>query len=178
MNEVTGQLVKVTGASIYCATRGSGPVVLIMGGGPGNADTLEPLAARLAEDLTVVTYDRRGYSRRQLDDPRNPAGGELFIRRDVPAIGGYRLDLGRLRPVAGRLVVTGSEGSRDYYPYQCARRLAGQLGTPLLELPGDHAGMIRHPAEFAARLRSLLRPPDPAGTRTTEHHEGVTKCSS
>jgi pimeloyl-ACP methyl ester carboxylesterase len=286
MNEVTGQLVKVTGASIYCATRGSGPVVLIMGGGPGNADTLEPLASRLAEDFTVVTYDRRGYSRSQLDDPHNPAGGELsgiqrhaddarqliaarggrpvsvfgtsfgalialelaatapdavgpvvvhepplgqvlagderppfdlnlgsepdagaaldaiaasvgvsrgrgsggaapdpadvelFVRRDVPAIGGYRLDLGRLRPVAGRLVVTGSEGSRDYYPYQCARRLAGQLGTPLLELPGDHAGMIRHPAEFATRLRSLLRPPDPAGTRTAEDYEGVTKCSS
>ena len=75
-------------------------------------------------------------------------------------------------------VVAGSEGSRDYYPYQCALRLAGQLGTSLQELPGDHAGMIGDPAEFAARLRSLLGPPDPAGTRTTEDHEGVTKCSS
>jgi hypothetical protein len=32
--------------------------------------------------------------------------------------------------------------------------------------------MIRHPAEFAARLRSLLRPPDPAGIRTTEDQGG------
>jgi hypothetical protein len=39
MNEVTGQLVKVTGASIYRATRGSGPVVLIMGGGPSTPTT-------------------------------------------------------------------------------------------------------------------------------------------
>jgi pimeloyl-ACP methyl ester carboxylesterase len=255
--------VAVAGGSIYYRTRGSGPPLLIMGGGPSNADTLEALAARLAEDRTVVTYDRRGYSRSPVDDPAAPvgiprhgddacqliadlgagpvsvfgtsfgalialelaaaapevigklvvhepplgqllasderqpfdldldsapdagaaldaiaasvgvsrgrAGGagrpralpadvELFIRRDAPAIGGYHLDLSRLRPLSGRIVVAGSEQSRAFYPYQCAAQLARYLGTPLAELPGDHAGMIRHPAEFAARLRSLLHP--------------------
>jgi hypothetical protein len=35
---------------------------------------------------------------------------------------------------------------------------AGQsaLDTPVIELPGNHAAMIIHPAEFAARLAPLL----------------------
>jgi pimeloyl-ACP methyl ester carboxylesterase len=284
MNQVAEHTVKVAGGSIYYATRGSGPVLLIMGGGPSNADTLEPLASLLAEDSTVVTYDRRGYSRSQADDPAEPAGiplhaddasrliaevgsgpvsvfgtsfgalialelaapapadigtlvvhepplgqmlagddwqpfdlnldaekdagaalnaiaasvgvsrgnaagegaaglaarpapadVELFIRRDAPAIGDYRLDLDRLPPMANRLIVTASEGSRDFYPYQCTLRLARQLGTPLVELPGNHAGMIQHPAQFAARLRSLLRQPAaPVAGNVSDNAGGTT----
>lgn len=259
----------VPGGSLYYTTRGTGPVLLIMGGGPSNADTLEPFASRLATDFTVVTYDRRGCSRSQAEEPADPelapiqrhaddarrliaalgtgpvavfgtsfgalialelaatapaavgplvvhepplgqllagheqdafalkldqedagaalnaiaasvgvnrgggqGGGqgglgagpvpadvELFIRRDAPAVGGYRVDLDRLRPMAGRLSVTGSEDSQGFYPYECARRLAAQLGLSLVELPGNHAGMIARPAEFAARLRGLLCQP-------------------
>jgi pimeloyl-ACP methyl ester carboxylesterase len=276
----------VPGGSLYYTTRGTGPVLLIMGGGPSNADTLEPLASRLAADFTVVTYDRRGYSRSQAEEPAGPelariqrhaddarrliaalgtglvavfgtsfgalialelaatapaavggplvvhepplgqmlagderdafalkldqedagaalnaiaasvgvsrGGGrggpgtgpvpadvELFIRRDAPAIGGYHVDLDRLRPMAGRLTVTGSEDSQGFYPYECARRLAAQLGLSLAELPGNHAGMIAQPAEFAARLRGLLCPPasgDAAGIgEDTPAFEEVTR---
>jgi pimeloyl-ACP methyl ester carboxylesterase len=285
MNQVAGhgvaeRRVKVAGGSIYYSTRGSGPVLLVMGGGPSNADTLEPLASRLAEDFTVVTYDRRGYSRSHVDDPAEPAGiprhsddarrliaelgagpvsvfgtsfgalialelaatapaavgtlvvhepplgqmlagggrqpfdldldaekdagaalnaiaasvgvsrghagggsgagpvpadVELFIRRDAPAIGGYRLDLDRLRPLAGRLIVAGSEDSRGFYPYECALRLARQLGTPLAELPGNHAGMIQHPAQFATRLRSLFYQPVALAAGHAEVNEEVKK---
>ena len=71
-------------------------------------------------------------------------------------MGAYHLDVARLVPLAGRIVVAGSQDGRHFYPYQCALRLARQLGTPLVELPGNHAGMIQHPAEFAAGLRNLL----------------------
>ena len=269
----------VPGGSLYYTTRGTGPVLLIMGGGPSNADTLEPLASRLAADFTVVTYDRRGYSRSQAEEPAGPelariqrhaddarrliaalgtglvavfgtsfgalialelavtapaavgplvvhepplgqllAGGErdafalkldqgdagaalnaiaasvgvsrgggrgglgtgpgpadveVFIRRDAPAIGGYRIDLDRLRPMAGRLTVTGSEDSQGFYPYECARRLAARLGLALVELPGNHAGMIARPAEFAARLRGL--PWAPASGDFAPADEAVTR---
>jgi pimeloyl-ACP methyl ester carboxylesterase len=89
----------------------------------------------------------------------SPADVELFIRRDAPAIGDYRLDLDRLRAMGGRLIVAGSRESRGFYPYQCAEQLARQLDAPLAELPGNHAGMIGHPDEFAARLHELLRSP-------------------
>jgi hypothetical protein len=83
---------------------------------------------------------------------------ELFVQRDIPAVGRYHLDLDRLAPLAGRIVVAGGRDSRDFYPYRCAERLAAELDVPLAELPGHHAGMIQYPAEFAAALRELSPP--------------------
>jgi pimeloyl-ACP methyl ester carboxylesterase len=230
--------VNVAGGSIYYVVRGTGPVLLLTGGGPSNADTLEPLASCLAGDFTVVTYDRRGYSRSQVSDQTGPGGigrhaddarqliaalgggpvcvfgtsfgalialelaaadpaavaalvvhepplGQLLADGERPgfdldldsakdasaalnAIAAYTLDLGRLRPLAGRLTVAGSEDSRDFYPYQCALRLVQQLGISRLELPGGHAGMISRPAPFAAWLRDLLQP---RAVRATMHSE-------
>jgi pimeloyl-ACP methyl ester carboxylesterase len=111
-----------------------------MGGGPGNADTLKALASQLAEDFTVVTYDRRGYSRSQMKDPPEPTG--------IPRHGDDALQ---------------------------RARLARHLGVPLKDPPGNHAGVVQHPAQFATPLRSLLQPPVSGGIRTTEHQEGVTK---
>jgi pimeloyl-ACP methyl ester carboxylesterase len=49
--------------NLYHTVRGSGPMLLILQGGAGNADCSEALADELARDFTVVTYDRRGLSR-------------------------------------------------------------------------------------------------------------------
>jgi pimeloyl-ACP methyl ester carboxylesterase len=65
--------VAVPGGRIYYRTQGSGPPLLLIGGGPSNADTLDALAGHLTTARTVITYDRRGYSRSQLDDPSQPA---------------------------------------------------------------------------------------------------------
>ncbi len=88
---------------------------------------------------------------------------ELFIRRDVPAIGAYAIDLERLSSLSNRIVVMGSDQARGFYPYRCAQRLADYLGTALVEVPGNHATMVQHPNEFAALLRSVLsaHPPSP-----------------
>jgi pimeloyl-ACP methyl ester carboxylesterase len=276
--EILDHSVAVPGGSLYYRTQGQGPPLVLVGGGPSNADTLTGLAAQLDDGYTVVTYDRRGYSRSHLADPAAPvtigehagdvgqiiddlgrgpamvfgssigavialelaaaapsevarlvvhepplgqflagteretfdknddeedagggaegstgrlnalagaigvrrgaqagpgsgtgagapAGGgdkaraadvELFVTRDMPAVGEYHLDLARLAPLAGRIAVTAGRESRDFYPHLCAERLAGALGLPVTELPGHHAGMIQHPAEFAAELRGLL----------------------
>jgi pimeloyl-ACP methyl ester carboxylesterase len=257
--------VAVPGGTIYYRTQGSGPLLVLIGGGPSNADTLAGLAGHLATARTVLTYDRRGYSRSRQDDAGEPVGipghgrdlialltaldavpvslfgtsfgalvalegaasapglvgtlivhepplGQLlagdqrkpfdldldagpdagaaldaiaasigvtrgaaagasgqrgpraadvetFIRRDAPAIGAYHLDLARLGALRDRTAVTGSEDGRAFYPYQCALSLAGSLGTQLVDLPGNHAGMIQDPAPFAARLRLLLNAP-------------------
>jgi pimeloyl-ACP methyl ester carboxylesterase len=252
----------VPGGTIYYRTEGSGPPLLLIGGGPSNADTLAALAGHLATGHTVISHDRRGYSRSRLDDPSRPASValhaddvrhvlddlgagpasvfatsvgalislalaaghpaalarvivhepplgqlvpaddrasfdveldrddagraldqiaasigvtrgrsltgpddrpevrrgdiELFIRRDVPAIADYELDLDRITPLTDRIVVTASAEGRGFYPHRCAEALAATLGAPLIELPGNHAAMITHPAEFAARLAPLL----------------------
>jgi pimeloyl-ACP methyl ester carboxylesterase len=49
--------------NLYYTVRGSGPILLILQGGAGDADGSEALANELAHDFNVVTYDRRGLSR-------------------------------------------------------------------------------------------------------------------
>jgi pimeloyl-ACP methyl ester carboxylesterase len=59
----------VNGARIYYEVRGRGPSVLFVSGATGDAGHHSKVADALADDFTVVTYDRRGNSR----SPR-PAG--------------------------------------------------------------------------------------------------------
>jgi pimeloyl-ACP methyl ester carboxylesterase len=60
---------KVPGATIYYELRGSGPVLLMMPGGPADASAFSRIAEHLDSDFTVVTYDPRGISRSTLDGP-------------------------------------------------------------------------------------------------------------
>jgi pimeloyl-ACP methyl ester carboxylesterase len=62
-------LVHANGTDLYCETRGSGPAVLFVSGATGDAGHFARVADLLADEFTVVTYDRRGNSR----SPR-PAG--------------------------------------------------------------------------------------------------------
>jgi pimeloyl-ACP methyl ester carboxylesterase len=58
----------VPGASLFYRARGTGPLLLLLQGGGGDADASEGIAGRLLDQFTVVTYDRRGLSRSRLDD--------------------------------------------------------------------------------------------------------------
>jgi pimeloyl-ACP methyl ester carboxylesterase len=49
--------------------RGSGPLLLILPGGDGDADSADALRNQLADRYTVLTYDRRGISRSKIDAP-------------------------------------------------------------------------------------------------------------
>ncbi len=55
------------GASLYYEVRGVGPALLLIPTGNGDAGPYAPLANALADRYTVITYDRRGYSRSPLD---------------------------------------------------------------------------------------------------------------
>src|SRR6202049_2737805 len=63
------ETLKVPGAELYYAVRGSGPVLLMMPGGPADATAFRSIAGQLAPHYTVVTYDPRGLSRSKLDSP-------------------------------------------------------------------------------------------------------------
>jgi pimeloyl-ACP methyl ester carboxylesterase len=56
-------------ARLYYEVRGSGPALLLVPGGSGEATGYARLAAQLADRYTVVSYDRRGFSRSPLDGP-------------------------------------------------------------------------------------------------------------
>jgi pimeloyl-ACP methyl ester carboxylesterase len=71
MNTRTGTL-DVPGATLYYEVTGTGPLLLISQSGDADTRRGGDLTERLAEDHTVVTYDRRGLSRSTLHEPGRP----------------------------------------------------------------------------------------------------------
>ena len=63
------ETLNVPGASLYYEVQGSGPVLLLMPGGPADATAFRSIAGQLAPHYTVVTYDPRGLSRSKLQGP-------------------------------------------------------------------------------------------------------------
>ncbi len=61
-------LIEANDATLYYERRGSGPTVLFISGATGDAGAWTEVANILAEESTVVTYDRRANSR----SPRPP----------------------------------------------------------------------------------------------------------
>jgi pimeloyl-ACP methyl ester carboxylesterase len=64
-------ILEVPGARLYYETHGSGPLMLMVPGANGEADVFKMVTEHLAAHYTVVTYDRRGFSRSQLDGPQD-----------------------------------------------------------------------------------------------------------
>jgi pimeloyl-ACP methyl ester carboxylesterase len=76
MNQAQGGTLEVPGASLYYKLRGTGPMLLILQGGAGDADGSEGLAQHLVDAYSVVTYDRRGLSRSRMNDASESPGIE------------------------------------------------------------------------------------------------------
>ena len=67
----------VIGTELYHEIRGTGPAVLLIMGASGDGGHFDVLAELLADEFTVVTYDRRGNGRSEV-----PAGWERCPRRN------------------------------------------------------------------------------------------------
>ena len=63
MSAQTKEKVITEGAEIYCEHRGSGPLLLLITGGMGDAGFYSSAADILANEFTVLNYDRRCNSR-------------------------------------------------------------------------------------------------------------------
>lgn len=60
---------RVPGATLYYEIRGTGPVLLMIPGGGGDAGTFDTVGRELADRFTVVAVDPRGKSRSVPDEP-------------------------------------------------------------------------------------------------------------
>jgi pimeloyl-ACP methyl ester carboxylesterase len=125
----------VPGASLYYEVRGSGPVLLMIPGGPMDAGGFREIAERLADSYTVVTYDCRGNS-------RSPMQGSW----DELTVGLAADDAHRLLDVFGpdQAYVLGSSGGATY-GLDLVARYPGRVRTlvahepPVSELLPDAA---------------------------------------
>jgi pimeloyl-ACP methyl ester carboxylesterase len=66
----TQGIVRVDGASIYYERRGDGPALLMISPGLGEVSAYSRVADLLADDYTVLTFDRRGIGRSRWQGPR------------------------------------------------------------------------------------------------------------
>jgi pimeloyl-ACP methyl ester carboxylesterase len=86
--------VMVNGAELYHEVRGTGPPVLLIMGATGDGGHFDALAGVLANDFTVITYDRRGNGRSPVpagwrttspEEQADDAAGLLEVLRTGPA---------------------------------------------------------------------------------------------
>jgi len=62
---------EVPGARLYYESAGKGPPLVMIPGANGDADVFKPVGEPLARHYTVITYDRRGFSRSRLLGPQD-----------------------------------------------------------------------------------------------------------
>src|SRR5919202_2127840 len=67
MDQSHTHTLRVPGATLVYEVRGTGPVLLLIPGGPADSSVFTPIKSVLSERYTVVTYDPRGLSRSRLD---------------------------------------------------------------------------------------------------------------
>ncbi len=80
---LTVDKLEVPGASLYYEVRGSGPVLLMMPGGPADAATFRRIENDLGARCTVITYDPRGLSHSELTQPFDDARMVELFADDV-----------------------------------------------------------------------------------------------
>lgn len=64
------------GTVLYCRKQGEGPGLLLIHGVACDCDYFEAAAELLSGKFTVITYDRRGYSRSRIKEFTETAGGK------------------------------------------------------------------------------------------------------
>jgi pimeloyl-ACP methyl ester carboxylesterase len=69
----------------------------------------------------------------------------------------YQPDVEALRAAAARIVVGAGATSTGQLANRTAVALAAELGTPVVEFPGDHAGFAALPEQFGQVLDGVLR---------------------
>ncbi len=82
---------------------------------------------------------------------------DFFLGHYFRTIAGYEPDFGALKVGSCRIVPAVGDESRGELAHQGGLGLAERLGTEAVVFPGAHGGFESHPAEFAARLREVLR---------------------
>jgi pimeloyl-ACP methyl ester carboxylesterase len=139
---VIAKTLKVPGASLYYEVRGTGPVMLLIAGGPADASVFSGVAEMLAGHYTVVTYDPRGNSRSSLDGPPEEWQADVHgddAARLIEAMGGgaayvfgnsggalVGLNLAARHPKRVRALVAHEPPAIDLLPDAAAQRARSQ----------------------------------------------------
>src|SRR6202521_517024 len=186
---MTAERLAVPGANLYYEVRGSGPVLLMMPGGPADAGNFRHIAEQLAGDYTVVTYDPRGLSHSTLDGPvRDERIVEIFaddVHRLLTATakepafvfassGGavIGLELAVRHPEQVRTLVSHEPPAPSLLPDPARERAA------MAEIVETYRSAGIGPAMQKVMVQTRIRgggPPPPQGEPTPEQREAMAQ---
>jgi pimeloyl-ACP methyl ester carboxylesterase len=138
--------VTVNGAELYYETRGTGPPVLLIMGATGDGGHFDTLADLLADEFTVVTYDRRGNGRSPA-----PAGWSTTSPQEQADDAAGLVDVLAVGPTA----VFGTSSGGNFALWMLTRHPAVVRGVVLHE-PGVYALLddfdtVRSPLQAVVR---------------------------
>jgi pimeloyl-ACP methyl ester carboxylesterase len=154
---------RVSGASIVYEVCGSGPILLLIHGGGGDARAFNGVAKHLASQYTMaqigVTYDDWEPDADLPEQGERPIENTMFLlKREFAMYDRYQFDFAALRSasIQTRIVIAAGQSGKEYVGYQNAAAMAGKLGATVVEFPSHHVGYVSHPRAFAARLQEVL----------------------
>jgi clorobiocin biosynthesis protein CloN7 len=81
---------------------------------------------------------------------------EVFLAHLIRPTTRHRPDIQALRAASTRIVVAAGAASTGQLANRSAVALAGRLGTPVIEFPGDHGGFMAQPEHFGRVLDQVL----------------------
>ncbi|KAI7786067.1 hypothetical protein LA080_004921 [Diaporthe eres] len=147
----------VQGALLAYQCLGTGPILLTIPGANGDAAIFNEVAPYLAQDFTVCTYDRRGYSNSTLTG--NATAEDLAMP--------YRLQRDADDAAALLSHVSGGDpglvfGTRllretcNIPSCNISAILASEVGVDLYVTPGGHLGYVSDPEGFAEMVLSIF----------------------
>jgi len=87
---------------------------------------------------------------------RMRADTDVFLAHLIRPTTYYRPDIQALRAVPARVVIAAGATSKGQLANRSAVALADQLGTPVVEFPGDHGGFVTLPEQFGRVLDRVL----------------------
>jgi pimeloyl-ACP methyl ester carboxylesterase len=80
----------------------------------------------------------------------------FFITHEMRSFIDYSPDLDAIAALPAPVHLAAGHASKDQYPYQASKTIAGRVGRPFTEFPGGHAGFTKTPRAFATKLHELL----------------------
>jgi clorobiocin biosynthesis protein CloN7 len=87
---------------------------------------------------------------------RMRAANEVFLAHFIRPTTCYRPDVEALRAAPARIVVAGGATSKGQLANRAAAALADQLGTAMVDFPGDHGGFAALPEQCGHVLDQVL----------------------
>lgn len=158
-------------ARLYYERRGSGPLLLLIGS-PMDSVGFAPLASALADRYTKAMQKFLAHAglgagpAQEADAPQwAPSPGRLarmrattdqFLAHLLRPTTRHRPDIEALRAASTRIVVAAGATSKGQLPNRTAVALADQLGTTVVDFPGDHGGFLAFPEQFGRVLDQVL----------------------